>query len=91
MQRNLRIAAFLASLLASASVLAAPPEGKGKDKPAEPPAHGSFNAAIQGVQNSNDNSVLHQSVSEIPEPGGVALVAAGAVVVGLAVRRRRKG
>ncbi|MBH1988089.1 MAG: PEP-CTERM sorting domain-containing protein [Burkholderiales bacterium] len=89
MHRRLHTASFLALLLASASALAAPPEGKGK--PAEPPAHGSFNAAIQGVQNSDDQSVLHQSVSEIPEPGGVALVAAGAVVVGLAVRRRRKG
>jgi uncharacterized protein YdeI (BOF family) len=75
-------------LACSSAMAAGQGNGHGKD-PKTPPAQGSFaansHANPTALLNANANSVL----SPVPEADAMAMLAAGAAIVGVVVLRRR--
>ena len=84
------VIAAAALSLASMSVMAAPGKGQGQGQgPVQGSLMSSINANPNALGNANVNAAFN-NVSPVPEANAIAMLLAGAGVVGLVLARRRK-
>ena len=86
------VIAAAALSLASMSVMAAPGKGQGQGQgqgPVQGSLMSSINANPNALGNANVNAAFN-NVSPVPEADSIAMLLAGAGVVGLVLARRRK-
>jgi len=84
------VIAAAALSLASMSVMAAPGQGQGQGQgPVQGSLMSSINANPNALGNANVNAAFN-NVSPVPEADSIAMLLAGAGVVGLVLARRRK-